>query len=229
MRKDLHEKIDEIYDLIKQNKSKAYISRHLNCREHTLSSFFKKNGIYYKGNQGEKGTKKSWNKKSIYEYLKKDGLFITTHYLKQRLIKENIKECKCERCKREKWLGKNIPLELHHKDGNRYNNELENLEILCPNCHALEPNNSGKGVVSYKEKIKIKKIKKEKFFKILKSKEEVAEIRAKQRKVKERPSYKKLMKLINESSYVAVGKMFGVSDNAIRKWVKYYEKIKDGK
>ena len=48
--------------------------------------------------------------------------------------------------KEKKWLHTNIPLELHHKDGNRYNNDLENLEILCPNCHSLCPNNSGKAI-----------------------------------------------------------------------------------
>lgn len=37
---------------------------------------------------------------------------------------------------RTEWLGQPIPLELEHRDGNSSNNELENLELLCPNCHA---------------------------------------------------------------------------------------------
>ena len=40
----------------------------------------------------------------------------------------------------EKWLGEPIPLELHHKDGDPFNNELDNLSILCPNCHAFTDN-----------------------------------------------------------------------------------------
>jgi hypothetical protein len=40
-------------------------------------------------------------------------------------------------------LGLKLPLELHHKDGNHYNNELSNLEILCPNCHAVSGDNAG--------------------------------------------------------------------------------------
>jgi 5-methylcytosine-specific restriction endonuclease McrA len=40
-------------------------------------------------------------------------------------------------------LGKPIPIELHHKNGDHYDNSLDNLEILCPNCHAQEDNNSG--------------------------------------------------------------------------------------
>jgi hypothetical protein len=57
--------------------------------------------------------------------------------LKQRLFREHIKDEKCERCGIEKWLGAKLPLELEHKDGNKYNNCLSNLEILCPNCHSL--------------------------------------------------------------------------------------------
>jgi hypothetical protein len=47
------------------------------------------------------------------------------------------------------WNDKPIPLELHHKDGDHFNNELSNLQILCPNCHAQQSNNSGSAVGSY--------------------------------------------------------------------------------
>jgi len=46
-------------------------------------------------------------------------------------------ELKCNCCKNDKWMDQKIPLELEHKDGNNSNNERENLELLCPNCHAL--------------------------------------------------------------------------------------------
>ena len=42
---------------------------------------------------------------------------------------------KCECCGLSEWMGKPIPLELHHKDFNHYNNSLDNLQILCANCH----------------------------------------------------------------------------------------------
>jgi hypothetical protein len=44
---------------------------------------------------------------------------------------------KCNRCGISEWLGQKITLELEHKDGNHFNNDRQNLEILCPNCHAL--------------------------------------------------------------------------------------------
>jgi RNase P subunit RPR2 len=59
-----------------------------------------------------------------------------SYKLKQRLIKEHVKEERCERCQRTLWNGENIPLELHHKNGNRKDHRLDNLEFLCPNCHA---------------------------------------------------------------------------------------------
>lgn len=56
--------------------------------------------------------------------------------LRQHLLKHGFKERVCELCGTSEWLGTPIPLELHHKDSNRYNNSIENLLILCPTCHS---------------------------------------------------------------------------------------------
>lgn len=64
--------------------------------------------------------------------------------LKNKLLKEGLKECKCEKCNNTEWLGKPIPLELHHINGDRTDNRIENLQILCPNCHAQTDNYRGK-------------------------------------------------------------------------------------
>lgn len=53
---------------------------------------------------------------------------------------------KCEMCGNEKWLGQKIKLEVHHKDGDHYNNILDNLQLLCPNCHSMTENWRGKGI-----------------------------------------------------------------------------------
>lgn len=66
-----------------------------------------------------------------------------TYGLKRRLFKEHLKEKKCERCGFTMWQGREIPLELHHINGINTDNRLVNLQILCPNCHALIDNYRG--------------------------------------------------------------------------------------
>ena len=69
---------------------------------------------------------------------------IQSYKLKLRLIKEGVFKWQCQSCNKAKWLKRLIPLELHHKDGNKDNNSLSNLELLCPNCHAFTDNYRGK-------------------------------------------------------------------------------------
>jgi hypothetical protein len=54
----------------------------------------------------------------------------------------------CERCKLETWQGQPIPLEIHHINGESRDNRLENLVLLCPNCHALTNNYRGRAKLS---------------------------------------------------------------------------------
>lgn len=65
-------------------------------------------------------------------------------YMKERLIREGLLTGKCAECGRAKWRGETLPLELHHVDGDDSNNALDNLRVLCPNCHALTPNWRGR-------------------------------------------------------------------------------------
>lgn len=58
--------------------------------------------------------------------------------LKHHLIKE--KGYKCQMCGLTEWNKKDIILEIHHVDGNRLNNKLINLQLLCPNCHSTTDN-----------------------------------------------------------------------------------------
>lgn len=55
----------------------------------------------------------------------------------------------CNKCKNSLWNGQSIPLELEHIDGNRSNNKRENLEGICPNCHAQTPTYKGKNIKNF--------------------------------------------------------------------------------
>ena len=147
---------------------------------------------------------------------------ITSNNLKKRLVKDGIKEDRCERCGLTNWLDKPIALALHHINENHFDNHLENLQILCPNCHIqvhaeLRP-----------LKIKIRwQIKKKTYCTCgrLTNKSASGKCRqcwnnSKNRKVVERPRTKLLLEELQTSSFLAVGKKYGVSDNAIRKWLK---------
>lgn len=72
------------------------------------------------------------------------GSYYQTYKLLKRLIKEGYKERKCECCGSTTWLNRDIPLELHHINGDNTDNRIENLQLLCPNCHALTDNYRGK-------------------------------------------------------------------------------------
>ena len=89
-----------------------------------------------------KGKTHSYKTRPLEKVLIREKLE-NTWRLKNRLLSEGIKEHRCEQCKRIQWQGDPIPLELHHKDGDRTNNTLENLELLCPNCHSLTDNYRG--------------------------------------------------------------------------------------
>lgn len=91
-------------------------------------------------------------KRPIEDYLS-NKFHINTHKLKTRLIKENYFEYKCYNCEMTQWMNKPIPIQLHHKDGNKDNNNLSNLQILCPNCHAQTDNYGIKNSQIYKDNL----------------------------------------------------------------------------
>lgn len=186
---------------------------------------------HFTGQRHMKGKKNTSQVKPLSEILVKDFDY-NSNKLRKRLIEEGLKEHKCECCGLTEWLGDPIPLELDHIDGDHCNNTIENLKVLCPNCHAKTPTYRGKNKrKATSETIRTKK-ERERTKKVYTCFSCGVELTGKcktglcntcykktQRKV-ERPSKEQLLKELKESSYLAVGRKYGVSDNTVRKWLK---------
>ena len=143
MRSDILEQKDQILQWIDENQSKAYMSQQLGCKWETLNRYLKIMGIEYAGNQSGKGQTKKKPKMTLAEYLE-NSEDIQTNKVRIKILEEGLKPHKCECCGLETWLDNPIPLEVHHKDGDRTHNELSNYELLCPNCHAFTDSYRGK-------------------------------------------------------------------------------------
>lgn len=92
-----------------------------------------------------KNRKHNWNIKiPIEQILIQNSDYQSTSHLKKRLIKESLLKYECSECKLDSWMGKEISLQLDHINGINNDNRLENLRLLCPNCHSQTPTFAGK-------------------------------------------------------------------------------------
>lgn len=144
MRRDILERRAEIIGWIAEHRPKAFICRELRCKAETLEGHLKRMGLEYKGDRGGHG-KSAPNRKPAVEHLY-EGSTIKSHRLKLALLRDGLKTARCEGCQGSEWVGKPMPLELHHINGNPFDNRIENLQMLCPNCHALTDNHAGRGI-----------------------------------------------------------------------------------
>ncbi len=150
---------EELELVVKKSLSISDICRQLNIRPvggnyKTIKSKLKEfdiNTDHFTGgawNQGNRFRPFGSNKRELSEILIKNSPHKTSHHLRLRLIKEGLKDNKCEECGITDWNGKPISLELEHVNGDNTDNRLENLKILCPNCHSQTPFFRGKNKIS---------------------------------------------------------------------------------
>lgn len=155
-------------------------------------------------------------------------------HLKKRLLAAGLKEPRCELCGQgELWNGQPMSLVLDHVNGVSNDNRLENLRIICPNCDATLDTHCGRSLPRERVCPGCKRS-----FAPVHIRHRycsqacwgtiAARLRSglphpETRKV-ERPSYEQLKADVASMSFLAVGRKYGVSDNAVRKWLRWYER-----
>lgn len=136
---------EEIIQACKNSKSMAEACSKLNMHFNTFARKAKKLGVYITNQSGKNIPRKKSPKIPLLDILNGLHPSFQTNKLRKRLIKEGYKENICEICGCNGiWNNKPLALELHHVDGNRFNHSLENLMIICPNCHTQTKSFRGK-------------------------------------------------------------------------------------
>lgn len=141
---------DKLEQIVNESYSFAEVLRKIGLRDvgsnfKTIKKYVEEYNIdtsHFKGQTWNKGMSNTdyaaYNK---LENILKENTNFKSDTLKYRLVKEGLKQWKCEKCGNEGvWEGEELVLELHHINGNHYDNRLENLQILCPNCHSQTDN-----------------------------------------------------------------------------------------
>lgn len=159
--------------------------------------------------------------------------------LKDKLIEFHIKEWKCEKCGRTEWEGEKIPLETHHINGINTDNRIENLQLLCPNCHAITDNYCGKNIktsakLPIKHNIKHCKFCSKEFFgqsdycsqecsqKALQQTRNQNRLKKNTEAKLDYPTKEWLENAIKTRPFTDIANEFGVTDNAVKRWCKKY-------
>lgn len=174
------------------------------------------------------------NKKKTTESDLCVGSLAYTGSIKKFLFDNGLKQERCEQCGwAERRSDGKIPVHLHHRNGDTSDNRIENLQILCPNCHSLTDNYAGKNKSNprrrkeHRERVAYYSIPRnvcevcgklgygEKY-----CSHECAHIATRRATW---PTKEQLADDIEKLSWTAIGRKYGVSDNAVRKWARGFQ------
>lgn len=134
MRKDINK--DEFVKVCNESMSMVQASAKLGLHFNTFKRYAVRFGCYNTNQSGKGMKKKSEAKIPLQDILSGKYPEFQTFKLKNRLIKEGLLKNECCKCGLTKWCDNPLNMELDHIDGNRTNHSLDNLRMLCPNCHA---------------------------------------------------------------------------------------------
>ena len=155
---------------------------------------------------------------------------ITQKVLRCWYIKTYGEAKKCSICNIDRiWNGEELTMILDHIDGNNHNNLISNLRWICPNCNSQLDTFAGRNTKNKNKYISVNSKKSNKkicpicnITEISKNSKMCRECRNKEI-AKNIPPKEDLEKLIYNTPFTKIGDIYGVSDNAVRKWCKKYE------
>jgi len=105
------------------------------------------NTAHFKPHRTNIGNVLNKDKEKPVSFYLKEKSYVKTNILKWKLFSEGLKDYKCEKCNCTHWNNQQLTLQLHHINGDETDNRLENLQILCPNCHSQTDNFCGKNAI----------------------------------------------------------------------------------
>jgi ribosomal protein S27AE len=159
-------------------------------------------------------------------------------HLKRRLYDEGLKLRHCELCGQgEEWRGRRMAMILDHINGVADDNRIENLRIVCPNCAATFDTHCGRqNRIPDAERVcphcgttfRAKSHRQRYCSRSCGSRYDRAGLAKPGARRVERPPYEELVAEVKATSWSAVGRRYGVSDNAVRKWVRTYQREREG-
>lgn len=223
---------DSLFILVKESTSFTEVVRKLNMglshgNRQTILKYIKKYELdisHFVG--GYKKTRNNVRYSNIEDVLIENSP-IDRGSLKKRLLKAGLKKSVCEECGQdENWRGKKISIQLDHVNGYNTDNRIENLRMLCPNCHSATETYSNRNNNSYVKEIPNKgrkPVMKDACPNCGNEKHQTSNLcipcdHIRQRRV-QRPSIEDLRKDVQLLGYEASGRKYGVSGVTIKKWM----------
>jgi RNA polymerase subunit RPABC4/transcription elongation factor Spt4 len=188
------------------------------------------NTDHFTGMAHLKGKTHNWSKaKPLSEVLVEDSLYTSNGSLKKRLLKAGLLEYRCNECGIVDWNNGSLSLHLDHINGKNRDHRLENLRLLCPNCHSQTSTWTGRNIGAYGGKrteniLHKKKTPESAQCKVCKKKVSWSAKHCKKHRPRQTkinwPDVESLIAMVENSSFLVVSRKLGVSDNAIRKRIE---------
>lgn len=138
---------EQIINASLSSSSASEAAAKLGIKYDTYKKYATKYNCFVPNQSGKNISKTSGIKIPLEDILAGKHPQYQSNKLRLRLLGAGIFKYICNSCGLTEWLNKPIPLELEHKDGNSSNNKLENLELLCPNCHSFTSTYRGKNKI----------------------------------------------------------------------------------